>query len=137
MNRCSYCFTVNVVDGANCEASPTKLHAPKTYHLPGQHEQESHGGDGEGGGNTITFKSLGKDPILGESFTLELNGQPIGRVQPYITYKDTKRKLGQPWADKRATVTRWRIMVGDRMENGFLSRKEAGEYGLLIHQKKR
>lgn len=45
MNRCSYCFTVNVVEGGVCTDSPTKLHAPKTYHLPGQHDQQSHGGD--------------------------------------------------------------------------------------------
>lgn len=66
MNRCSYCFTVNVVDGQTCESSPSRLHAPRPYHLPGQHEQESHGGEGGGNGglDAITPKFTGTQKQL-------------------------------------------------------------------------
>ena len=60
MFTCRYCFSIEANEGGKCDVSPIKLHAPKAYHLSGEHEQQSHGGDGnvqsapgkkEGGGS--------------------------------------------------------------------------------------
>ena len=50
MFTCRYCFSIEAKEGGECDSSPIKLHVPKVYHLPGQHEQDRHGGDGDGGG---------------------------------------------------------------------------------------
>lgn len=77
MNRCSYCFTLNVVEGGECGASPTRLHALKVYHLPGQHEQQSHGGEWFHGSH--------------ESLT-ELSTRPVESIDTFGTWVTSNSK---------------------------------------------
>ena len=51
MFTCRYCFLVSAEEGGECEISISGLHAPKTYHLPGGHDQQSHAGGGSKSGN--------------------------------------------------------------------------------------